>query len=61
MRSIRLLLPVAAVLAALSLIPPDAVAVPGAGSNSGSSGPGVHPDNYALECPDLLKIGRAHV
>lgn len=56
MRSIRLLLPVAAVLAVLSLTPPAAVAVPGTGSNSGSSGPGVHPDNYALECPDLLIV-----
>ncbi|NCL73662.1 cutinase family protein [Rhodococcus sp. YH1] len=56
MRPIRLLLPVVAALATLSLTVPVAVAAPGTGSSSGSSGPAVHPDNYALECPDLLIV-----
>ncbi len=46
----------AAALAALSVFAPGAAAAPGSGSSLPGSGPVVHPDNGALDCPDLLIV-----
>lgn len=56
MRPFRTTVLAAAVLAALSLSVPVAAAAPGSGSSLPGSGPLVHPDNAALDCPDLLIV-----
>lgn len=56
MRPFRTSVLAAAALAALSVFAPGAAAAPGSGSSLPGSGPAVHPDNGALDCPDLLIV-----
>ncbi|MGW0020601.1 cutinase family protein [Rhodococcus sp. NPDC003382] len=58
MRPFRTTVLSAAALAALSVpvLAPVAAAAPGSGSSLPGSGPVIHPDNAALDCPDLLIV-----